>query len=94
MWLYGDIANKSYTTYSIRRSDYAAIDLTEAGISVVALCHAGRWGSLVTAQEYQEHTGYEKRERAMMLDKGESTEIIVHRNTNITIRTNYQNNQA
>ena len=77
VWLYGDIANKSYTTYSFRRS--AATALAEAGISVVALCLAKRWGSLVTAQEYQEHTGYEKRERAMMLDKGESTEIIVHK---------------
>ena len=77
MWLYGEISNKSYTTHSFRRS--AATALAEAGTSVVALCHAGRWGSLVTAQEYQEHTGYEKRERAMMLDKGESTEIIVHK---------------
>ena len=48
-----DVSNKSYTTHSFCRSTVTV--LAEAGISVVALYHSGRWGSLVTAQEYQEH---------------------------------------
>ena len=37
----------NFTAHSFRRS--AATSLAEAGISVVSLCHAGRWSSLKTA---------------------------------------------
>ena len=61
-----------FTAHSFRRSGGTA--LAEAGISVVGLCHAGRWASLKTAQEYQEHTGLEKMERVDMLDGQNSPE--------------------
>ena len=50
----------SFTAHSFRRS--AATSLAEVGISVVGLCHAGRWASLKTAQECQEHSSLEKNE--------------------------------
>ena len=62
------ILNKEgrFTTHSFRRS--AATALTESRISVVRLCHAGRWKRLVTAQEYQEHSNLEKEDHADRLD--------------------------
>ena len=81
VWLYGNIDDKSYTTHSFHRSTTTA--LAEAGISVVTLCHTERWGS---AQEYQEDTGHEKTERPMMLDKGEYTEINLHKKRKVKLR--------
>ena len=78
-WLYGkdkyESTKKKYTTHTFRRSRATA--LAEAGISVAALCHAGRWSSLTTAQEYQEHTMREKSKRATMLDAGENGTLVV-----------------
>ena len=56
VWVHGEEKAKKLrlTTHSFRRS--AATSLAEYGISIVALCHAGRWASVVTAQEYQEHS--------------------------------------
>ena len=73
-WLYGDVLDKSYTTHSFRC--LAATALAESGISICALCHAGRWKSMGVAMEYVENTTVEKRERALMLD-GESTNAII-----------------
>ena len=56
----------NYTAHSFRRSGATA--LAESGISVVGLCHAGRWKSLVTAQEYQEDTDLQKSDRASRMD--------------------------
>ena len=68
VWVHGEEKAKKLrlTTHSFRRS--AATSLEEYGISIVALCHAGRWASVVTAQEYQEHSSYGKRDLAARLD--------------------------
>ena len=83
-WIHGEDyvvkMKKKFTTHSFRRS--AATALAETGISVVRLCHSGRWGSIVTAQEYQEYNSLEKRERATMLDGGEITTVLTTKNTN------------
>ena len=62
------ILNKEgcFTAHYFRRS--AATVLVESGISVVGICHVGRWKNLVTAQEYQEHNNFEKEDRADRLD--------------------------
>ena len=54
------------TTHYSRRS--AATTLVESGISIVGLCHVGRWKRLVTAQEYQEHSNFKKEDRADRLN--------------------------
>ena len=56
----------NYTPHTFRRSGATA--LAEAGISIVALCHAGRWSNLKTAQEYQEHSELQKTERVNLLE--------------------------
>ena len=55
-----------YTLHSFCRS--GATSLAESGISVIELCHAGRWASQKTAAEYQEHSERGKGERADRLD--------------------------
>ena len=67
------ILNKEgrFTVHSFRRS--AATALAESGISVVGLCHAGRRKSLVTAQEYHEHSTFEKEDRVDRLDTTDGT---------------------
>ena len=53
----------------------------ESGISVVGLCHAGRWKSLTTAQEYIEDSTVEKNDRADRLDG----KIVESKNTRIKL---------
>ena len=49
------------TTHSFRRS--ASTSLAESGMSIVALCHAGRWKSYKTAKGCTEHSNVEKNDR-------------------------------
>lgn len=50
----------THTGYSFRHSSATA--LAKSGISVIGLCHAGRWNSVSIAQEYLEDTTIEKQE--------------------------------
>ena len=60
-----------YTPHTFRRSGATA--LAEAGISIVALCHAGHWSNLKTAQEYQEDSEIQKNERVHLLENPAGT---------------------
>ena len=55
-----------FTAHSFCR--LATTTLAEFGISVLGLCHAGRWKSFVTAQEYQGHNIFKKEDRADRLN--------------------------
>ena len=62
------ILNKEgrFTAHSFRRS--AATSLVGSGISVVGLYHTERWKFLVTVQEYQEFSNFEKENYVDRLD--------------------------
>ena len=62
-WL---IKDRKVTTHSFCRRGASA--LAESGISISGICHAGRWSSIKVAQEYTEHTEYEKTGRVEQLD--------------------------
>ena len=64
----------NFSAHSFRRSGATA--LAESGISVVGLCHAGRWKSLVTAQEYQEDTVAQKSDRASRMDASDEGVLV------------------
>ena len=56
----------TYTAHSFHQSSATA--LVESGIGVLRLSHAGRWKSLTTAEEYTEHSNFEKQDRVDRLD--------------------------